>query len=104
VLRCALSSVCSVLSCRVTGYSPYAAAAAAAAAASTGVFAHMSSAFSLFPPPSAMFPTSSALPFGGLGSLGDPALLNAATAPGLDSTAGKSLSLFLIASSAIVYE
>jgi len=71
---------------RVSGYSQY---AAAAAAASTGVFPHMSSAFSLFPPPSAMFPSSSALPFGGLGSLSDSGLLSTAE-PGLDSAAGKS--------------
>ena len=71
----------------VSGFSQY---AAALSSASTGVFPHMSSAFSLFPPPSAMFPTSSALPFGGLGSLGDGLLSTAA--PGLDTAAGKSLS------------
>jgi len=75
----------------VAGYSQYAAAAAAlSSSASTGAFPHMSSAFSLFPPPpSAMFPTSSALPFGGLGSLGD-GLLSTATAS-LDSATGQLL-------------
>jgi len=86
----------------VAGYSQYAAAAAAAAAAassSSGVFPYMSSAFSLFPPvppPSAgIFSASSlqALPFGGLGSLADSALLSTASTPALDSATGKSPSL-----------
>jgi len=87
----AKQSALSLVSCLIAGYSQY---AAAAAAASTGVFPHMSSAFSLFPPPSGMFPTSSALPFGGLGSLSDPALLSAPT-PALDSATGKSLSILI---------
>ena len=68
--------------CTFAGYSQY-------APSMTGVFPHMSSAFSLFPPP---FPTSSALPFGGLGSLGDGLLSSAAAAPAVDPATGINLS------------
>jgi len=99
--------VCACVCCATGDYSRYAAAVAAAAAlsssssaaasASAGMFPHMSSAFSLFPPPSAMFPTSSSLPYVGLGPLAEGLLTAAAPAVDTSAAAGEFLDfMFLI--------